>query len=173
MLGYHLEDKHFRLIKRIPAWGGLVVFVVSFFLVARVVSLKRVLLYGSSSYAEMNMSNSDGILWRTIVLIWGVLLIVAFMVCIPSKRIPVITGLGANTLQVYYIHGLLLHWAKTFVPALVGSILVRKVLFFIILSLTIFLLASKPVSWLMKPILNPLHYFKQLQRIGKDSAILR
>ncbi len=160
ILGYLVEVKHIEMIRKIPFWVGCLTILISYFLI-QAVKIPVGILYGSLGYAAMELPGVSGAFWRLLAMGWGMVLVVSLMACIPSGKIILATSLGANTLQVYYLHAFVLKWAAVFVPAIVAGMMVRKILFFLALLIVTFILASKPIRWIFWPLLNPVYFIKK------------
>lgn len=164
VIGYYMEEKHLAAIRKIPRLVSVAVFVASFFLVWRVFKIPHGLLYGSVPYKWMDMTGLTGPRRRLTLMVWGFVLIIAFMALVPQRRIPFLSYMGTNTLPVYYLHGFPMVWMRIggFMPALVAGGMRYRALFYAGLVCMTLVLASKPVAWLMKPFLNPIFYIKKL-----------
>lgn len=163
VLGFYCKDKHIAAIRKVPKVVGLGVFFFSYVLLRNLLAkLPREFFFGSYGYTGLEMGRRQATFTRFGIMLWGFVLVLALLVCIPSKRIPLVTACGKNTMQVYYLHGFFMIWAAKYAAPIMPNHWAAKLLFFVCLLALTFLLSSKPVNWLMKPILDPIYYVKKI-----------
>jgi fucose 4-O-acetylase-like acetyltransferase len=106
--GYYLREKDFLRLKT-PVIKGLVVFAAAgiFLLIHRsVLEFFPGWLYGSYSYASLSSPQWYAGLYRLGIYFISALLCLCLLALIPSRKYKV-TYMGANTLNTYLIHGVL------------------------------------------------------------------
>lgn len=113
-------------------------------------------LYWRPMYDDLGVGPLEGVLYRSLALLAALLLSAAFLAVIPDRRLW-FTDLGARTMYVYLLHGLVVltlqHFGVLAAPALTSTAgaLAMAVLG---LALTLFLV-WKPVRRLARPFVAP------------------
>lgn len=154
-LGYYLKKEHFEFIRnRIKKWSTALIlaliFISCYYLFPD--SLKEWLL-GSSSYSAMGVSDWTGGLYRLVF--YGAMFLTTFCVLslIPQKQYN-FTSLGGKTLYIYLLHGFFI---KTITLSShyddIQHIAQYVALFVACIGLC-YLLASKPVRTIAKPLIE-------------------
>ena len=79
--------------------------------------------------------NMDGytILFKTMWLLLSLIELYIIIKCIPNKKMKVISNIGANTLNIYLLHSLIIKWLKiyankSFVYTEIGNIIIMMLL---------------------------------------------
>lgn len=170
LLGYHLQDKHFAAIQKIPRPVALVVFAVSFWLMWQLETPAK-LLYGSHSYTNLGYTLLKGSMYRLFVLAWGLLLAFCFMACVPRGH-KSWTHLGTHTMQVYYLHGFALQWLEPTAPGWLNGFWGYRLLFLGVLFLFVIALSSGIVALISRPLINPVGLAKKLTTLKKPPKTL-
>lgn len=162
LVGYYARKEHFEKLKKIPAWVALVLFIGSFFVVKKIKWLKASILYGASSYRDMELSIWEGIGYRLICLLWGFVLVCAFLSLVPDKE-KIYSTWGQRTLPVFLLHGFVLKYVayKMEKPFVLDDAIDWVLLCVVIVGLTGVLLL-KPLEKLASPVLYPLRTVKKI-----------
>ena len=156
MLGYFTKDEWLRRLRQIPAYTGLAVFALAFFMLWYLPPLPKQLLYGSVPYGALGYTAWYAGGYRLLVLLCGFVLLAAFFICVPRGR-HFFTSFGTRTLPVYYLHGLLLQALRAYLPPLLGGSPWKAALFYLCLPALVFVFSAKPVAVLLYPLLRPWH----------------
>jgi len=110
-------------------------------------------LYGSKSYETLGVTAETGILFK--LLLYSVSFVMTFclMSLIPHTKLTV-SAIGTRTFYIYILHGFILKYLHaTNFPATIEKI--NGYPFIVIISIMVtFMLASKPVVQLVRPILE-------------------
>lgn len=162
LLGFLAEEQNIAKIKSIPFWAGLLAFSLSFVLLF-FIELPAPFLYGSSHYARFGFTFSTGMAARLGVLCWGFLLVLAFFSLVPKKTLP-ITKLGANTMQVFLLHGLVLLAFRPFITPWLGGGVYNQAVFYLGLVVLLFAFSSNAAAYLTRPFTAPWQFGQKLLR---------
>jgi fucose 4-O-acetylase-like acetyltransferase len=155
LFGFLLKKKHFERLFQPRVRFLSVILLVSAFAVVHFAfpNLQEEWLYGSKSYETLGVNEEMGVLFR--LLLYGVsfLMTLCFMSLIPNRQLT-ISNLGTRTFYVYILHGFILKYLHaTNFPDVIAKINGYPLLIIISIIVT-FMLASKPVIQLVKPIIE-------------------
>ena len=105
-------------------------------------------LYQSAAYEKWHYNAAI----RLGAIICAVLMIHFLCVCTPNRKIPFVTKLGQNTMPVFLLHGFVIRLLKYYpIPVMKQYPVLWSVLLIVLL---LFVLSSKTVKKLCKPILS-------------------
>ena len=149
LVGYYYQPK--KLEKRhtgLKIAAGLILLVCGLILYFHGRELARFLkvMYGSKSYQALNLSMSEGVLFRSAWFCAAFLMTAALLYVVPDRRCR-FTYIGERTLGVYLLHRLPRDLIKNLgLSRLIGGSS-RALLFYVILSAAIILICSvKPAD---------------------------
>ncbi|MFC4322897.1 acyltransferase family protein [Litchfieldia salsa] len=174
LLGYYLNHKHFNYLittktRAISAISMVLLFLGYYFFFPE---SGRDLLLASSSYLEMGYEHQlhYAMLLRLLMYVVIFIITVCFLALIP-KREYFFTHLGGRTLYVYLLHGLVIKLLQN-TPLFDFSNELHAIFVFISTTLVIsFLLASKPIISVTKPIIE-LHRYLKLNKRSKQQELV-
>ncbi|WP_194841257.1 acyltransferase family protein [Salinibacillus xinjiangensis] len=156
LLGYKLDKTHFQLLtkKKYKVSGAafLVLLFSGYYFLLN--DMTRDWLLASSSYAELGVDESYGVMIRLIlygVVFWATFSVLAL---IPRRQF-VFTKIGERTLYVYLLHGLTI---KSLEMTPFYQTIVDSGYYFLLVGLALmltFVLASRPVIRIAKPLIEP------------------
>ncbi|KIL80386.1 acyltransferase family protein [Bacillus badius] len=111
LIGYYLKKEHFNLLGHKTVRLSLLVGALAVFLIAlSFPEFDQRWLLGSFSFADLESSNTTGMLYRTGIYVVSFMMIATFFAFVPKKKF-FFTDWGRNTLYVYLLHGFVI---KTF-----------------------------------------------------------
>lgn len=155
LFGYKMEESFLEKIRKnsFKIMGCFILLVAVFLIYYNRTRLDQVWLYFNTSYSDMGVDMWYGGFIRLFLIVLCFLVSISIIAIIPSNR-TFFTTMGTRTMQVYLLHG--------FIRELMGHsdmywyISDYKSLFLLIFSgiIATFILASKPVEILMKPLLG-------------------
>ncbi len=147
LLGYYAKSTHLQTLKQYlkPAYG-ILLFVVSCFILSYFPTFPMEILYNSSSYQAMELTWWYAWALRLLFLSWGLVLGASFFALIPSSK-KFYSHLGQRTLQAYLLHGFIMRLLTLYnVSSYITSPL-QKILFFAGVCLLTILLLLKPMEY--------------------------
>ena len=106
LLGYYCKAEHVSKIRNLPKWGTvpLLIALISFSgFMAYTKALPLGTWFFKSSYESIGMSNFDGMLIRSGLLIIALAWIVVFINLVPNKK-TWYTDIGMHTMSIYALH---------------------------------------------------------------------
>ncbi len=156
LLGYYLNDTHFKLILNTKTKIISTILMVCLFFGYYLYfpASGRSWLLASSSFTDMGVDQPQyGIMIR--LAIYGIMLMTTFcFLCLVPKRQYFFTHLGSKTLYVYLLHGLIVKLILTAPIFDYTNTFVTSLLFIILAIVISFLLASTPVTTFARPLIE-------------------
>jgi fucose 4-O-acetylase-like acetyltransferase len=173
LLGYYLNHKHFNYLittktRIISAISMVLLFLGYYFFFPE---SGRDLLLASSSYLDMGYEHQLHYAMLLRLLMYAVIFITTFcfLALVPKEKY-FFTHLGGRTLYVYLLHGLVIKLLQS-TPLFDFSNAIQAIIVFTSTTLVIsFLLASKPIISLTKPIIE-LHRFIKSNKRSKQELV--
>ncbi|ANB56542.1 acyltransferase family protein [Anoxybacillus sp. B7M1] len=154
LFGFLLKKKHFSILleKRFRLAAGVALLCAFLVIYWMAPSSSAEWLYGSKSYTTLGVSEETGVLFKLLLYMASFFMTFCFLALIPERKLTIST-LGTRTFYVYILHGFILkylHDATPF-PDIIAKINGYPLLIIISIAL-IFLLGSRPVIRIVKPI---------------------
>lgn len=160
LIGYRFTKDKIDNIKSLKWPFGLIVFAAAFAcLVWLPVKIPVGLLYGSMPYYELNLLPFGG-LYRLALYLLSLVLSAAFFSLVPKQR-TVFTRLGANTVQPFFIHGIIFTALGPFMRDVFGKNTGAEICFFLLLVLLIVFLSTDFCAKIFAPVINPVGFFEK------------
>ncbi|WP_100330727.1 acyltransferase family protein [Bacillus xiapuensis] len=151
LIGYYLRKEHFYLLSNKAARIGLFIGAASLFYAAYThPQIDQRWLLGSFSFAELGVSNIEGMLIRLFIYLLSFLMIAAFFSFVPKKKF-FFTDWGKNTLYVYLLHGFII---KTFRDSEVQDSAESVILLLTVSLLLTMLLSTTFVTAIAQPLIE-------------------
>ncbi|WP_338753784.1 acyltransferase family protein [Bacillus sp. FJAT-52991] len=151
LVGYYLKKEHFQLLSNKIVKIALLISALLIFLGAYThPDFDFNWFFGSISYADLAVTNGEGMMIRTILYVLNFIMIAAFFAFVPKKKF-FFTDWGKNTLYVYLLHGFII---KSFRDSDFQDG-VESIIFLLTISLLLtMLLSSSVITTITEPIIE-------------------
>lgn len=103
------------------------------------------MLFYARNYFNLGLSTTMGILYKSIFLVLASFITIALLVLVPSKKYPVISTVGKNTMAVYLLHGFIVRIIER-MEIIYPSNLLNVVISFIMSIIIVMVLSTNIVS---------------------------
>ncbi|MFK2824823.1 acyltransferase family protein [Bacillus sp. B190/17] len=151
LIGYYLKREHFTFLADKTVRMVLLLSIPVVFYSAYTFSdFDQRWLLGSSSFAELDSSNVEGMMYRVGIYVVSFIMIAAFLSFVPKKKF-FFTDWGRNTLYVYLLHGFVI---KTFRESEVKESTESIILLLIASLFLTMLLSSTVVTAIAQPFIE-------------------
>lgn len=163
LVGYYLKKEHFQLLSNnIVKIALLISAIMIFFSAYTHPGFDFNWFFGSISYADLEVTNGEGMIIRTILYVLNFIMIAAFFAFVPKKKF-FFTAWGKNTLYVYLLHGFII---KSFRDSDFQDATESIILLLTVSLLLTMLLSSSVITTITEPIIEA--RWSKVKKIFRD-----
>lgn len=171
LMGFYTDEKSLKKINNMNKGIGLLIVIV-FILVGMYIAKDQMVnykfLYNSNAYYTNNLSILEGLLFRSILYIFSIILSIGVINLVSSEKM-FYSKYGKNTMNVYVFHIYLIVVILNFIPRWDISIL-SNIIIMISPLVIMFILSLNFVNNIYNFIFNPINYvFERIVRFIKGA----
>lgn len=164
LLGYINKNVGFKKLKMYKCKNliiGICSIISIVYFIKNITTIRAFWLYGSFSY------RADGytIIFKSMWIILSLVELYVIYKIVPNKKIKVISNIGANTLNIYLLHSLIIKWLKVYAVDVFGYTEIINIAIMIILTCIIVLIFGSEF------IKNRIIYLTDLDKVKERSKV--